>query len=386
MRMCSIVHVIDSVAEEASGPSYSVPRLCEALARNGDRVRLLSLGEPDKVEAGGYSHDRFYQDWTTVPVLARLRASHALYSALTSLAPEVDVIHAHGLWLMSNVYPAWVAKRSGKPLIVSPRGMLGAAALQFSRWRKRAFWLALQAAALRSASCLHATSDAELADIRAAGLWQPVAVIPNGIDVPERGTTKRPSDRSRTVLFLGRIHPKKGIDSLLAAWAAVEGKHPDWRLEIVGPLEGDYAGALERIIANKRLARARLAGPLYGADKFGAYAEADLFVLPTLNENFAMTVAEALAQGTPVISTKGAPWQGLEQHGCGWWIDHGVDALATTLDRAMNLERDRLAEMGTAGRVWMQRDFSWTAIAREMSSVYGWLAGRGQRPSSVIAE
>jgi glycosyltransferase involved in cell wall biosynthesis len=384
--MRSVLHVIDSVAEEASGPSYSVPRLCRALATNGDRVRLLSIGEPGTTEADGYRHDRFRHDWNSVPILRRLRASRALRSALKSLAGDVDVVHAHGLWLMSNVYPAWAADRSGKPLVVSPRGMLGAAALRFSRWRKRLFWLALQGGALRRAACLHATSGAELADIRAAGLRQPVAVIPNGIDVAAPDGAKKTSTGLRTALFLGRIHPKKGLESLLAAWARVEAVHPDWRLDIVGPLEVKYSGELQRIITDRKLARARLAGPLYGAEKFRAYAQADLFVLPTLNENFAMTVAESLAQGTPVISTKGAPWQGLEMHKCGWWIDHGADALAAALDRAMSLERHRLAEMGEAGRLWMQRDFSWDAIAREMSSIYGWLAGRGDRPSCVRTE
>ncbi len=384
--MQSVVHVIDSIAEEASGPSYSVPRLCEALAADGNRVRLLSLGEPGTEDARSYRQERFRPDWTGVPVLQRLRGSRALCAALTAMAGEADVIHAHGLWLMSNIYPAWAARRSATPLIVSPRGMLGAAALQFSRWRKRAFWLALQGSALRTAACLHATSEAELADIRAAGLCQPVAVIPNGIDVPPHAGIKPAPQGMRTVLFLGRIHPKKGIDTLLAAWAAIEARHPDWRLDIVGPLDGDYAPTLERIIADRKLARARLSGPLYGADKFRAYAEADLFVLPTLNENFAMTVAEALAQGTPVISTKGAPWQGLEAHGCGWWIDHGVEPLASTLDRAMSTDRARLADMGEAGREWMQRDFSWGAIAQTMMSVYRWLAGREARPSCVIAE
>jgi glycosyltransferase involved in cell wall biosynthesis len=125
-------------------------------------------------------------------------------------------------------------------------------------------------------------------------------------------------------------------------------------------------------------------GPLYGSEKAAAYREATVFVLPTLNENFAMTVAEALAQGTPVISTKGAPWAGLEQNGCGWWIDHGAESLAAALEEACSMEPESLALMGEAGRVWMHREFDWTGIGARMQAVYRWLEGNGTRPSDVL--
>ena len=132
--------------------------------------------------------------------------------------------------------------------------------------------------------------------------------------------------------------------------------------------------------------RVRLMGPLYGDDKLQAYRRADLFVIPTLNENFAMTVAEALAQGTPVISTKGAPWADMVNHGCGWWTDHGTAPLAAAMNDAMSMNWERLASMGEAGRAWMRRDFDWSAIAALMRSVYCWLAGRGERPSCVVTD
>jgi glycosyltransferase involved in cell wall biosynthesis len=106
-------------------------------------------------------------------------------------------------------------------------------------------------------------------------------------------------------------------------------------------------------------------------------------VLPTLNENFAMTVAESLAAATPVISTRGAPWAGLEGERCGWWIEHGIEPLAAALQEAMTLPRPELHAMGRRGRAWMERDFGWDAIARKMSGVYSWLADRADRPESV---
>ena len=186
--MISVGHVIDSVADEASGPSYSVPRLCDALARNGDEVRLFTISD-NITGAARYRHDQFNQDWRTVPILANVRASRALYEALDRSAAGLKVFHTHGLWLMPNIYPAWVAQRHKLPFVVSPRGMLGREALRFSRFRKLAFWYALQGSALRSATCFHATSEQEYRDVRAAGLHQPVAIVPNGIDLPPQGET-----------------------------------------------------------------------------------------------------------------------------------------------------------------------------------------------------
>ena len=123
-------------------------------------------------------------------------------------------------------------------------------------------------------------------------------------------------------------------------------------------------------------------GPIYGKAKTAAYREADLFVLPSLNENFGLTAAEALAAGTPVISTKGAPWSRLDSEGCGWWIDQGIEPLATTLARAMVLPRVTLKAMGDKGRHWMAREFSWDRVARDMLDVYQWLA-RGAEPPAA---
>ncbi len=124
-------------------------------------------------------------------------------------------------------------------------------------------------------------------------------------------------------------------------------------------------------------------GPIFGSDKLSAYRDADLFVLPTRIEIVAMTVAEALAAGTPVISTKGAPWSGLSIERCGWWIDHGPEPLAGAIRIAMAMPRNELASMGARGRAWMARDFSWDRIARDVLDVYGWLTYGGQTPSTV---
>jgi glycosyltransferase involved in cell wall biosynthesis len=185
------------------------------------------------------------------------------------------------------------------------------------------------------------------------------------------------------VLSLGRIHPKKGLARLLHAWSKVEPGHPGWRLKIVGPPEVGHDNELRALAMALGLTRVSVEGAIYGDAKTTAYEGADVFVLSTLNENFGLTVAEALAAGTPVISTKGAPWSGLESEGCGWWIDQGVEPLAAALAHVMALPREALEAMGKRGREWMARDFVWDRVARDMLDVYLWLARCAEPPPTM---
>src|ERR1035437_1178793 len=379
----TVLHVLDSISDEASGPSYSVPRLCGALAEQGTAVRLLTVGDSHSSFLG-FRHDAYPADFSNIPILGQLRFSSALKGALTRIAETATIIHMHGLWRMPNVYPASAALRAKRRLVLSPRGMLGEAALNFSSYKKQLFWTLAQGSAARAAACLHATRRQEYQEIRAFGVRPPIAIIPNAIDVPPAVAKRQPTDGHRTLLYLGRLYPKKGLDRLLEAWDLIKDHHPNWQIDIVGPTAGEYAQMLKARVDAGVASRVRFVGPLYGDEKMNAYRRADLFVLPTLNENFAMTVAEALAQGTPVISTKGAPWAELARHGCGWWIDHGAEPLAAAMDEAMSMRWERLAEMGEAGRAWMGRDFDWRAIALSMRSVYDWLSGQGERPPCVV--
>jgi glycosyltransferase involved in cell wall biosynthesis len=381
-------HVIAGLDPVYGGPSYSVPRLCEALVAAGAETMLLSVagregGQRDAYDKG-YRDCRFAWDYARIPILRGLRSSQGLSSALRAAALDADVIHNHGLWLMPNVRAGEAAASGPTPLVISPRGMLAPAALDFSRLKKRAFWRLLQGSAVRQAACIHATSEQEYEEIRSFGLTNPVAIIPNGIDFPELAAqpTGRPA-AERVVLSLGRIHPKKGLARLVQAWSKVEAECPGWSLNIVGPAEAGHDDELRALATALGLTRVSIEGPVYGDAKTAAYREADVFILPTLNENFGLTVAEALAAGTPAISTKGAPWSGLESEGCGWWIDHGVEPLAAALAHAMALPRETLKAMGDKGRGWMARNFSWDRVAHDMLGVYLWLA-RGVEPPPTI--
>ena len=169
----------------------------------------------------------------------------------------------------------------------------------------------------------------------------------------------------------------------MRSWARVEAGHPGWRLRIIGPDERNHTDELKALVRQEGLSRVSIELPLYGSEKRKAYLNADLFVLPSLSENFAVTVAESLAAGIPVISTKGAPWSGLDRTGCGWWVDHGVEPLAAALATAMAMPREALKAMGARGRAWMRQDFSWERVARDMLAVYCWLSREAEAPSTV---
>ena len=378
------IHVIAGLRPEDGGPAYSVPRLCRELAAAGAEIELMSVAKiAGEVSERNYRERYFGWSHAGIPGFRAVRASQGMARTLQREAHGADVIHNHGLWLMPNVYAGSAATSARRPLIVAPRGMLSLAALSFSRVKKRAFWLLLQRRAIGAATCLHATSEQEYHEIRAFGLRQPVAIIPNGIDILSDRKTPQSDVHSRTLLSLGRIHPKKGLDILLRAWAKLEPAWPNWRLRIVGPGENGYDVALKSLSAELGLSRTTIEGPLYGAAKHSAFESADLFVLPTLNDNFAMTVAEALAAGVPVIASKGAPWKGLVEHGCGWWTDIGIEHLAAALADAMGQPREVLATMGETGRAWMARDFSWRRAGHDLMQVYGWLTASAEIPSFV---
>ncbi|TIM40996.1 MAG: glycosyltransferase [Mesorhizobium sp.] len=382
-----IIHCVASLENKAAGPSYSVPKLAQAQAGLGHVISTHSLGSPGVSSASGnYTERRFAHDYADVPILCRLGFSGTLRSSI--IRSGADVIHAHGLWMMHGAYAAAAARKAGRPFILSPRGMLGADALRYSSGSKRAFGLIWQNRVNRTVTCYHATADSEFDDIRSFGLLQPVAVIPNGIEVPALAPSSDATDvqekRAPYVLSLGRLHPKKGLDRLVASWAQISADFPRWRLRIVGPDENGHASELRRQISSLRLSGSvSIEEAVFGEAKRELMSCADIFALPTLHENFGMTVAESLAVATPVISTVGAPWRGLGEQKAGWWVDHGRDAMAAALRLALALPANERRAMGLNGRAWMIRDFGWQAIASRMLDVYSWQCHGGDAPDWV---
>lgn len=380
--MIEVTHVMAGLGRRAGGPAYSVPALAAATRDHGALVTLRAVGSISEEAQSALPHAAIHPQ-SRVALSGVTRASVSLRSALQADAAHGRILHVHGLWQMPNVYPAWERRRHpAARLIHAPRGMLGPEALRISAWKKKPFWWLLQRSALEGADCLHATAPSEYEEIRRLGFKNPVAIVSNGIDLPERQERIREGS-GRVVLSLGRLHPKKGLDRLIRAWSEVEADFPDWRLRIAGPSEHGHDAELSTLARTLRVRRIDIDSAVYGDARLAAYRSSDLFVLPSLNENFALTVAEALAAEIPVVSTKGAPWAGLERERCGWWIDHGVEPLTAALRRGMSLsDADRFA-MGARGRAWMARDFGWDQIARDMVEVYAWLKYRTARPECV---
>lgn len=367
------IHVVPGVSEEASGPSYSVVRLCESLIAQGQDVTLAALEWAPMA-----SPPTFLKTFTLGLGPRRLGRSPAMKRWLDEQvqSKRVDLLHNHGMWQMNAAYPGWSARKGNIDLVVSPRGTLSEWAIKHGSVMKKIFWPLLQRPALAATTCFHATAESEYEDIRRMGFRQPVAIIPNGIDIPDL-QPKAPGD-SRILLFLGRIHPVKGLDMLLPAWRVVQDRFPEWRLVIAGNDDGYYgkSGYLDELhilVQKLGLKRIEFIGEQRGVNKLKAYQDADLFVLPSYSENFGVTVAEALAAGTPAIVTKGAPWGGLIKQDAGWWVDIGIDSLAACLENALSRSSDELGVMGMRGRCWMESEFSWPRIGEQMSDTYRWL-------------
>ena len=322
--------------------------------------------------------------------------SRSLYRQLEEEAPCLDVIHMNGLWMMTNIYPCLVVRKAWRKnihipkLVLSPRGAFARWALNKSKVKKWFMSKVLQDRALRKVDMFHATSEKEYDEIRAQGYRQPVAIVPIGMDLPEvdiNAETQRRKDakRLRRILFFGRLHKVKGVDRLLLAWEKVV--KAGWELVIAGP----DCGMLEKlkgIVVERKLPRVSFVGEINGPAKYEFLAGGDVYVLPSDTENFGVTVAEALASGTPVIASQGTPWQGLERERCGRWVPIGVEPLAAALNELMVISDEARAAMGARGREWIRRDFSWKGIGAQMKLAYEWLldSEKVKRPEWVRVE
>lgn len=376
--MIRVAHVVPSIENRASGPSYSVVELCRSLAEQGCETSLYVLDRLPREMPPGVAAHRFDR----LACSGRLGASPALFRALRAATPGLDILHNHSLWMMPNIYPAQAVSRTACRLVVSPRGTVSPTALRRSRTVKFAAWHLLgQKKLMQQAACFHATAEHEYRDIRGLGFRQPVAVIPNGIAVPAE---RSPRSRSlRRLLYVGRLHPIKGLEVLLLAWERVARDFPEWELHLVGPDEGHYEKKLKALIAARFIPRVILAGPVQGSGLDDVYWGSDLFVLPSKSENFGMAVAEALAHGLPAVVSRGAPWSGLEQEGCGWWVELSIDGVAQALREALRLNDAERTGMGRKGRAWMKRDFGWDKIGGMMKQTYEWVLGGGPAPGWV---
>ena len=308
---------------------------------------------------------------------------------LDSLAPQ-NVVHVHGLWRLHYFQSARFAHKRGIPLIVSVHGMLlGSALGQRAALKRVGRWL-FQDAVLRRAHCLHATSAAEAEAIRRLGFPGAIAVVPWGVRVPAEslcssGSQSLGTGNRNVLLCLGRLHPSKGLEPLLRAWAQVHRQFAAWHLVVAGYDDSGYLATLVALAEELGITETvTFAGPANGRAREQLFADARVAVLPSPAENFGFVVPEALIRGIPVITTQGTPWASLAAEACGWWVPAGEASLGVALAEALSRPPQVLREMGERGRQLVRARFTWDRVAESIVDLYEWALGRRAAPTFVL--
>lgn len=371
-----ILHVISSVFKNGGGTSEVVPRLCRALVGEGATVTLAVADDSEISDAAKQAAEAGVKllQYKAASYLVPLRFSPALKGDMPKLVSDADIVHLHGLWQAPCWYAAAECRRQKKPYVMMPHGFLEPERLKISKWKKRLIGSLVERKNLVKAAALVATSESESAGFKAYGLENSVHIMPIGLDwekyVP-KDETSRLKNGKRRLLYFSRITPVKGLDMLAEAWSKLSEHHGDWELVLAGP---DDRGYTEKIKAEfERLSpdgSVKFLGPVYGEEKCKLLHSADAFVLPTRSENWSIAVAEAMASCVPVVCTKGAPWQCLEECGAGYWVDVSVEGIRKGLKEAMSLSDDERVAMGEHGRGWVSKNLGWDGIVKKMISFY----------------
>ena len=288
---------------------------------------------------------------------------------LTQLQP--DVVHINCCWMPACAFTQKWAQALGYKVVLTPHGMLEPWIMARHYWSKKVPALLLyQKSAVVKADVLHATAKSEKENLQRLGYNDRIKVIANGIDVED--IEMKPSwKRNKEILFLSRIHVKKGINFLLEAVAQLKEQMEGYVIRIAGEGDVTYIEELKQLAARLGISQLIIfEGGVYGNRKWELFRQADLFILPTHSENFGIVVAEALASGTPVITTMGTPWSELESQRCGWWTEVGTEATAQALCNFLSLTGDELEMMGRNGRKLVEEKYSVRKVAKEFVDMY----------------
>lgn len=372
-----ILHAVPGLSSNAGGPSRSIPALASSLGSRGFEPFLLrrklnnEVTFPDNVEPA-----EFYGNRVSVKSEANI--------SLASFLGRFDIVHSHGLWTSFNHY---IAAASSDVMVVAPRGTLEPLALNHKWLKKRIAWWLYQRRDLKKAKAFHATSQREAENIRRLGFRQPIAILPNGVDLPqishESLVVENKDSAKKIALFLGRLHPIKNLPSLITAWSHVAPL--DWHLHIVGDDDHGHRKVLENQASSQGVKdRVFFFPPVSGTAKAKVFQDANLLILPSYTENFGIVVAEALAHGLPVLTTTGCPWKELVRQRCGWWVEPTPEGIATALNEVVSIESGELHTMGDCGREWVLNNYQWPMIAEKTELFYEWILNGGVQPDFVI--
>ncbi|HEY0784698.1 MAG TPA: glycosyltransferase [Acidobacteriaceae bacterium] len=369
------------------GLSAAVPELGAATARSGGfRVQLAAFCVPGEEFAPTTEVPLEVSYWPASR-LAWLR-DRGLKARFREQVRHADGLHIHGLWAQSEEVAAAMARELERPYIVSAHGMLEPWALEQKKWKKRIYAALTERRNLGGAACLHALTRAEAEDYRRFGVERPIAVIPNGVRVPDAVTPAAFLEAfphlwgKQLVLFLGRLHFKKGVLLLVKAWAELQAQFPDAHLVLAGPDCENTRSSLETHVRELALVdRVTFTGMLAGERKWSALAAAHCFVLPSYSEGLSVSLLEAMGLGVPVILTRQCHLPEVASNGAGWEIDPDVSQLVSALKECLRNGERANRSIGNQGRAMVERSFHWSSVGRQMSEVYAWVQG-GSLPTS----
>lgn len=373
MKICIFTSSID---KREGGPSRSVPILTKGVSENNCDVTLLT-GISEQM------NDHMLEGTAVRLVKFNQGCSSAELERLL-LDGHYDLVHAQGIWLPIYSQMAKICRKHGIPYVMTPRGALEPWCLEQKALKKKLAMLLYQKKDLQKAAAILTTADMEAKHLRELGLTAPLAVIPNGIDVTEyqcRPAEFRPNVKKQ-IVFLSRIHQKKGIEILINVWEKMRSDYPDWNVVIAGNGEEGYIQQLKNVIESKGLTGVvKIIPPIFGEAKHQLYMESSLFVLPTYSENFGMVIAEALACGVPVVTTNGTPWQELNTEKIGWCVDLSEKNIETAIREALSLPAEELFAMGQKGSKHINDNYLYTSVAQKNIGLYKWIIEGGNKPA-----
>ena len=374
----SWVNVLSHLDPKYGGLSAVVPELSAAISTDG-RVPVTVAGFCASGENYRPCLDAsvILQHW---PV-SRRKWDARLRAGFRDLISRSAGVHVHGLWQYSTALACGTSRALGKPYILSAHGMLEAWALRNKRWKKLLYAALVERKNVHRAACLHALTTQEAEDYRRFGAHGPIAVVPNGVHVPADVSAdpffaRFPELQGRQlVLFLGRIHFKKGLDLLCQAWARVAVRFPDAHLVLAGP---DFEGTLAQVQNHtQRLgltSRVTFTGMLSGDLKWSALRSAHCFVLPSYSEGLSVSTLEAMGMGVPVVITRQCNLPDVAENGCGYVIEAEVAPLEESLEHVLSCPATSWLRMARAGQALVEERYSWDRVGEQMADVYRWVA------------
>lgn len=374
-----VLHAISSLNLSSGGPSLSTWSLVNGLRNLGNTIEIVTYRSKNASQKS-IGNGKFVHTLSPA-IIPRFSYSPELVPFLKS--NPFEIYHGHGLWEYPTHAISAFARDMGRPYVISPRGMLYPEALNKSHLFKKFALPLYQRKDLECATVIHATCYQELEHIRNLGFRNPIAVIPNSIDVKIPLRAPLLNKIKRQVGFVGRFAPIKNLEMLIQTWGQ-SGKDEDgWELILIGSGDPRYTNELMQLVNHLRIQNIHFAGFLTGEEKEKALKLLDYLVLPSKSENFGMVVPEALIREIPVIASKGTPWEDLEIYKAGWWVDNDVSSLANTLKFAIRQSENAHKAMGRNGRRLVEHKYSIEIVAEQMIALYQYILEQSEKPDFV---